>query len=255
MRPAVVGPLAFLLLVALHVKLCAAVAGIGNDGTGQNTVWIASAVLQRFLHTETGRRFVEGRHCVELGCGMGTTSIAAVQLGAEQVVATDGTFATVKMARSNAERNLEPALLPRFTAQHYLWGESPPMGTFTFDTVFVADVIYEYEQVAPLVAGIQAVCGSVCDVLIAYDASRWQSGIDIVCYSLEQQGFAITHNYDTTVAGLHKATSEELQQYADNFQGPPEMIPGWGGSSVDGQHVEVALARLQTPQHLHHPGL
>eukprot|EP01047_Picozoa_sp_COSAG01_P017566 COSAG01_NODE_932_length_12651_cov_50.381741_5_plen_271_part_00 len=237
-------------LVAVLSRVFTAVAIAGNDATGMHRVWIASAVLQRHLHTDAGRRFLVGRRCVELGCGMATTSISAVRLGAAQMVATDGTPATVEVARANAERNLTPEELARFTAAQYLWGESPPTGiaelpAFTFDTVLVSDAIYEAGQPENLVKGIREVCAPGCDVLISYDASRWKDGIDMVCEGLQQLGFTITRNLDvdTTEVGSY-ASKDDLQPFVDGFRGPKGMQTGFGGDSIDGKHIELVQAHL-----------
>lgn len=98
-------------------------------------VWPASRQLAATLLEERGT----GRLLLELGCGVGLATIAALDAGF-QVTATDYYDDALHVTRANAERNLgsEPA------TRMVNWREWPD-DIGTFDMVVGADVIYEAE--------------------------------------------------------------------------------------------------------------
>ena len=107
-------------------------------------VWPSAVALARAL----AREDLAGLRAVELGCGVGLPTIAALDRGA-QVLATDHNEAALAFAVHNAREELgrEPgtALLDWFSPQ--LDGLGP------FDLVFAADVLYERRN-APALADL-----------------------------------------------------------------------------------------------------
>ncbi|MCZ8203255.1 methyltransferase domain-containing protein [Gemmatimonas sp.] len=98
-------------------------------------LWPSARVLAGALLTMHG----EGRTLLELGCGLGLDTTAAMAAGFS-VTATDYYEDAIHMARGNAARNLgrEPqARLVNWRA----W----PDDLGTFDVVIAADVLYEKE--------------------------------------------------------------------------------------------------------------
>lgn len=104
-------------------------------------LWPSSRVLAGILLEEEGH----GRTLLELGCGLGLDTVAAMAAGFA-VTSTDYYEDALHVARSNARRNLgaEPAVR-MVNWRHW------PDDLGTFDVVIAADVLYEKEY-ATLVA-------------------------------------------------------------------------------------------------------
>jgi predicted nicotinamide N-methyase len=104
-------------------------------------LWPSARVLANTLIAETGA----GRRLLELGCGLGLDTVAAMAAGFE-VTATDYYEQAIHMTRANAARNLgrEPAVR-MVNWRHW------PDDLGQFDVVMAADVLYEREY-ATLVA-------------------------------------------------------------------------------------------------------
>lgn len=104
-------------------------------------LWPSARVLAATVHEEHG----SGRRLLEMGCGLGLPTIAAMDAGFD-VLATDYYVDAIHMTRANAWRNLgrEPAVrLVNWRA----WPDDLGM----FDVIVAADVLYEKEY-ATLVA-------------------------------------------------------------------------------------------------------
>jgi predicted nicotinamide N-methyase len=104
-------------------------------------LWPSARVLASALLGETGG----GRRLLELGCGLGLDTVAAMAAGFE-VTATDYYEQAIHMARANAARNMGREPVVRMVN----WRQWPSdLGQF--DVVIAADVLYEKEY-ATLVA-------------------------------------------------------------------------------------------------------
>ena len=124
-------------------------------------LWPSARVLAATLLLEDGR----GRRLLEMGCGVGLATIAAMHAGFD-VTATDYYEEALHVTRGNAARNLgrEP------TVRLVNWREWPDdLGTF--DVVIAADVLYEAEY-APLVASCLARALTPDGVAIVADPGR-----------------------------------------------------------------------------------
>jgi predicted nicotinamide N-methyase len=104
-------------------------------------LWPSARILASALLDEQGN----GRRLLELGCGLGLATVAAMQAGFN-VVATDYYVDAIHMTRANAWRNLgtEPEVR---IVNWRAW----PDDLGQFDVVMAADVLYEKEY-ATLVA-------------------------------------------------------------------------------------------------------
>lgn len=104
-------------------------------------LWPSSYVLSNVVAGLAGRN----RRLLELGCGLGLCSTAAVHAGFD-VTATDYYVDALHVARSNSARNTGREPVVRMVN----WREWPDdLGTF--DMIIAADVLYE-EEYARLVA-------------------------------------------------------------------------------------------------------
>jgi predicted nicotinamide N-methyase len=89
---------------------------------------------------------VRGLRVVELGCGLGLTSLVAAAKGAN-VTATDWAPDAVELLRENAEQNGLP-LRVEVRDWREPWAER-------FDLALAADVLYERRNVEPLLARLR----------------------------------------------------------------------------------------------------
>jgi predicted nicotinamide N-methyase len=104
-------------------------------------LWPSAIALARVLSSED----LTGRRAVELGCGVGLPTVAALARGAK-VLATDHYEAALDFTVHNARTNLglepETALLD--------WHAPDVERLGTFDLVLAADVLYERRSVPSL---------------------------------------------------------------------------------------------------------
>jgi len=108
-----------------------------------SVLWRSGVALARELeHLD-----LRGVRVVELGCGLGVPSLAAARAGA-RVLATDSEPQALELLALNAERNgarLETALVDWAAPRELLERGA-------FDLALAADVLYERQSVAPLLA-------------------------------------------------------------------------------------------------------
>jgi SAM-dependent methyltransferase len=211
---------------------------LGFDATGAK-VWAAGILLQMFLASEAGLALVRQRHCVELGTGTGIVSVAAARLGAASIVATDGNPAMTALAQFNAGRNLQPAQLRTFEAVPYVWGDPVQLPHAPFDTVLLTDVLYCKNVVdddcsaAPLLAGVAAVCGVDCDVIISFERRDKKTSLqDAFFAGLRERGFAVNLSF-VPEAELNALRFASI----DPFRTPPHTVNG------DKSNVRIARCR------------
>ena len=101
----------------------------------------------RVLSDELARESADGRSCLDLGCGLGLTTIAALIAG-YAVTATDYYEDALAFTRTNAFRTLGRAPRTRLVD----WRDLPDdLGTF--DRIVAADVLYE-RAYGPLLASL-----------------------------------------------------------------------------------------------------
>ncbi len=104
-------------------------------------LWPAAMALAEALPEVAGARVVE------LGCGLGVTSLVAAARGAD-VTATDWAPEAIELLRENASRNgLE--LRAEVRDWREPWEER-------FDLALAADVLYERRNVEPLLVALEA---------------------------------------------------------------------------------------------------
>lgn len=107
-------------------------------------VWPASVLLGRHIVRNASR--LEGRPCLDLGCGLGLTGMIAADVGA-LVVAFDYEWPAVRFARHNADLNGVPQ--PLWTVMDW---RQPAVPKASFDFIWGGDVLYEKRFFEPLIA-------------------------------------------------------------------------------------------------------
>lgn len=118
-------------------------------------LWPSGVTLARAL----SGRALRGARTLELGCGMGTASIAAALAGG-RVLATDWSQAAVELTERNAERN--GAWL---RTRRCAFEDAP--GDHDWDLVLAADVLYEERNVALLLSVLPRLVGARGEVMLA----------------------------------------------------------------------------------------
>lgn len=122
--------------------------------------WRAAEHLCQFIVDNPGR--FRGKKVCELGAGLGLVSILLEKLdtGLEHLVATDGDEPTLDLLIENKVENeceFDTAYL--WWGQHADFVSEHPDG---FDILLAADVIYEEEQIEPLINSVCALMKSEC---------------------------------------------------------------------------------------------
>lgn len=110
-------------------------------------LWPAAMVLGGWLDRQRGR--IQGRPCLDLGCGLGLSALVGASLGA-QVLAIDYEWPAVSFAICNARRNSDKLVAaPVFSQMDW---RQPGLKPAAFACIWGADVMYERRFAAPVAA-------------------------------------------------------------------------------------------------------
>ncbi|HET6761126.1 MAG TPA: class I SAM-dependent methyltransferase [Gemmatimonadaceae bacterium] len=120
-------------------------------------VWPSSIILAGKLLELNGR----GRKALELGCGVGLSTLAATSAGFD-VLSTDYYEDALDVTRANVFRNLGKIAQTRLVDWRHL-----PQDLGSFDLVFASDVLYENEYAALLPVILKSVLAPGGMALIA----------------------------------------------------------------------------------------
>lgn len=128
-------------------------------------LWPSATALARSL----AREDLKGRRAVELGCGVGLGTIAAMDRNAH-VLATDYYAAALDFTRHNARENVghepETALLN--------WRAPDTANLGPFDLVFAADVLYEESSARALAELVPTLLAPDGEMLVADPGRRYE---------------------------------------------------------------------------------
>src|SRR5258705_12446898 len=120
-------------------------------------LWPSSIILAGKLLELDGH----GRSALELGCGVGLSTLAATSAGFD-VLSTDYYEDALDVTRANAFRNLGKIARTRLVDWRHL-----PLDLGTFDLIFASDVLYEQEYAKLLPVLLRGLLSSDGIVLIA----------------------------------------------------------------------------------------
>jgi predicted nicotinamide N-methyase len=141
-------------------------------------VWPSSIVLAEKLLELDGA----GKNALELGCGVGLSTLAATSAGFD-VLATDYYEDALDVTRANVFRNLGLSARTRLVDWRH-----PPTNLGSFDLVFASDVLYEKEYAALLPVLLDGLIGANGIALVA-DPGRVAAPIFLE--ACEKQGLAV----------------------------------------------------------------
>ncbi|HEU5440651.1 MAG TPA: methyltransferase domain-containing protein [Ktedonobacterales bacterium] len=110
-------------------------------------LWPSGLALAEALLAES--EAVQGRRALELGCGLGVTATAALAAGA-RLTAADCYAEALLFARYNALRNAGRAPRTLLLDWRTEAGRAACLAAGPFDLLLAADVLYEMENLAPL---------------------------------------------------------------------------------------------------------
>ncbi|MFP4235961.1 MAG: class I SAM-dependent methyltransferase [Desulfonatronovibrio sp.] len=164
-------------------------------------VWPASKALSG--HISDSARLLAGRLCLDIGCGLGLTSLVARSVGA-RVVAMDFEKPALEFARQNALINNIPS-----TCWVQTDWRNPGFGPEVFDFIWAADVLYEARFWEPL-AGLLRYCLKDNGRIWIADPER---NVSVKAWDyFETKGFTIKEiGRQKTVVGSHSATVRMME--------------------------------------------
>lgn len=148
-------------------------------------IWPSAIALARHISEQD----LSGKRIIELGCGLGLPSLAALTRGAE-VVATDHYQAALEFACYNARANTGRDL----TVEHLDWHSPAAEDLGKFDLLLAADVLYEQRNVPVLTALIPDLLAPNGGALISNPSRRDTPDFH---EALQSKGFSHTV-YSTT---------------------------------------------------------
>ncbi|KAL8926359.1 MAG: hypothetical protein Q9172_001810 [Xanthocarpia lactea] len=178
---------------------------VGHSPLWGHHLWNGAQVVTDYLY-DHALDLVQGRNILELGAGAGLPSIAAAIWGAKQVLVTDYPDEDlVENMRMNidAAKDILPQSANKIVAKGHVWGASAdPLlsclrpGCCGFDTLILADLLFNHSQHAALVSTIQStlVRSPHARALVFFTPyTPWKLDKDMAFFDLARKaGFRVT---------------------------------------------------------------
>ncbi|KAL8649493.1 MAG: hypothetical protein Q9210_004362 [Variospora velana] len=173
---------------------------VGHNPLWGHHLWNGAQVVTDYLygHKES---LVRGRNILELGAGAGLPSIAAAIWGAKNVVMTDypdEDLVVNMMINVDAATDVVPSSSSIIAVQGHVWGADAepllanlPSGRRGFDTLVLADLLFNHSQHAALVSTIQATLSRSpnAKALVFFTPyTPWKFDKDMAFFDLARQG-------------------------------------------------------------------
>ncbi|KAL8919294.1 MAG: hypothetical protein Q9208_006859 [Pyrenodesmia sp. 3 TL-2023] len=173
---------------------------VGHNPLWGHHLWNGAQVVTDYLYGHR-EELVHGKNVLELGAGAGMPSIAAAIWGAKNVVVTDYPDEDlVENMRINVEAAKE--FLPRSSAsvvvQGHVWGANMeellanlPSDSHGFDTLILADLLFNHSQHAALVATVKATLARTAQAkaLVFFTPyTPWKYDKDMAFFDLAREG-------------------------------------------------------------------
>ena len=142
-------------------------------------LWPSSLVLADWLYSNKER--IQGKHCLDIGCGLGLCSLVGTWLGAH-VVAMDYEAEALYFARKNAFIKNVP--MPLWTVMDWRY---PAVVAQSIDHVW-GDIMYEKRFVEPVLDFLDSA------ILLVAGWQSWTSVYDHFQSALKKRGRALRHH-------------------------------------------------------------
>lgn len=116
----------------------------GSVSTGAS-VWNGENIAIKYLENNLGRNGLQGKSVIELGSGVGFSSLVANLLGAREVVITDGNEDVLKLADVNVQNNLDtrPPNVIRSARLRWNTEDEASFINTPWDFILASDVTYK----------------------------------------------------------------------------------------------------------------
>lgn len=136
----------------------------GSASTGA-AVWNGANMAGWYMENVLGKEKMSGSTLLELGAGVGFTSLIANALGATEVVITDGNTDVLKVADFNIEMNAPETKLPNLRTAQLRWNTEDEKALKSnkdgrpWDYIVAADVTYLKKNRVDLITSISNLSG------------------------------------------------------------------------------------------------
>ena len=136
----------------------------GSASTGA-AVWNGANMAGWYMENVLGKDKMSGSTLLELGAGVGFTSLIANALGATEVVITDGNTDVLKVADFNIEMNAPETKLPNLRTAQLRWNTEDEKALKSnkdgkpWDYIVAADVTYLKKNRVDLITSISNLSG------------------------------------------------------------------------------------------------
>ncbi|KAL8939247.1 MAG: hypothetical protein Q9211_002829 [Gyalolechia sp. 1 TL-2023] len=172
---------------------------VGHNPLWGHHLWNGAQVVTDYLYDHS-EGLVRGKNVLELGAGAGLPSIAAAIWGAKMVLVTD--YPDEDLVE-NMRINVDAAkdVMPpssNVVVQGHVWGADTepmlsklPSHTCGFDTLLLADLLFNHSQHAALVSTIQATLArsSEARALVFFTPyTPWKFDKDLAFFDLAREG-------------------------------------------------------------------
>ena len=135
----------------------------GRSKSTGAAIWNGANMAGWYLENSIGSNGLRNKRIIELGAGIGFTSLVAKELGAGEVVITDGDEVVLALADQNIRLNIPSDQLNTIKTGRLRWN-TPDEANFidekkTWDYILVADCTYKKAAWADLVSSIVHLSG------------------------------------------------------------------------------------------------
>lgn len=143
-------------------------------------LWPAGAVLASYM----AGLAIADKHILEIGCGMGLSSLVLQHRGADITASDQHPLAAMFLARNCVENGLAP-----ISYRAAGWGDSTNGDLGRFDLIIASDILYERGHADAVARFLQQHAAASCEFILT-DPGRGQA--PRLCKALLLQGYAYT---------------------------------------------------------------
>ena len=166
----------------------------GSASTGA-AVWNGANMAGWYMENVLGKEKLEGSSLIELGAGVGFTSLIANALGASEVIVTDGNTDVLKVADVNIKVNAPESSSKNLRTAQLRWNteDESPFKTnnkgSAWDYILAADLTYLKKNRVDLITSISTLSGPNTVSILSFEP-RSVGEVEDVIKIVENQGFA-----------------------------------------------------------------